>query len=132
MLEPLNGDWQLVEAVQQSLGSKGVVTLDFAIMAPVNPTGRTPGSPQIRRGIPPGQPATRLSGTRFCVSGPFPERLPDLRTTANPGDTLATTIELLVNGVVVGFHGVDGQHQGVDVGTWDAQLPNRRPVPMYQ
>jgi hypothetical protein len=34
--------------------------------------------------------------------------------------------------VVVGFHGVNGQHQGVDAGIWDAQPPNTRPVPMYQ
>ena len=132
LVAPLNGDWELVEAVQKPIGSRGVVTLDFAIRARVNPTGRTPGSPEDPRGIPPGQPAVRLSGTRFCVSGPFPERLPDLRTTAKPGDTVATTIELLINSAVVGFQGVDGRHQGVDAGIWDAQPPNTRPVPMYQ
>jgi hypothetical protein len=113
------------------VGSK-MVTLDFAIMARVNPIGRTPGSPDDPRGIPPGQPAVRLSGTRFCVSGPFPETLPDLRTTAQPGATVATTIESLINSVVVGFHRVDGQHQGADAGIWDAQGTNTRPVPMYQ
>jgi hypothetical protein len=132
LLEPLNGDWELVEAVQKPVGSKGVVTLDFAIMARVNPTGRTPGSPGDPRGIPPGQPAARLSGTRFCVSGPIPARLPDLRTNVPPGADMATTIEGLINSVVVGFSGVDGQHRGVDAGIWDAQPPNTRPVPMYQ
>ena len=131
LLSPLDGDWQLVEGVQKSLGSRGVVTLDFAIVARVNPTGRTPGSPDDPRGIPPGQPAMRGFGTRFCVSGPFPALLPDLRTTVPPGTEMPTTIEGLLNGVVVGFHGVAGQHQGVDAGIWAASPPNQRPVPMY-
>jgi hypothetical protein len=112
------------------LGSSGVVTLDFAIVARVNPTGRAPGSPSDLGGIPPGQ--ARTDRTRFCVSGPFPDRLPDLRLTSPPGTEIPATIEALINGVVVGFHGVDGQHLGVDAGVWDAQPPNRRPVPMYQ
>ena len=49
-----------------------------------------------------------------------------------PGADMATTIEGLINSVVVGFSGVDGQHRGVDAGIWDAQPPNTRPVPMYQ
>lgn len=131
LVGPLDGNWQLIEGVQASLGSRGVVTLDFAIAAGVNPIGQTPGSPAHPGGIPPGQPAGRGSGTRFCVSGPFPEKLPDLRTTVPPGTEMPATIEGLINGVVVGFHGVDGQHQGVDAGIWDAQAPNTRPVPMY-
>ena len=132
LLAPLDDDWQLVEGVQEPLGSRGVVMLDFAIVAAVNPTGLTPGSPNGPQGIPPGQPATRGSGPRFCVSGPFPATLPDLRMNVPPGTQIPTTIEGLINGVVVGFHGVAGQHQGVDAGIWDAQEPNRRPVPMYQ
>jgi hypothetical protein len=130
LVAPLDGDWQLVEHLEKSLGSSGVVTLDFAIVARVNPTGRAPGSPSDLGGIPPGQ--ARTDRTRFCVSGPFPDRLPDLRLTSTPGTEIPATIEALINGVVVGFHGVDGQHLGVDAGVWDAQPPNRRPVPMYQ
>jgi hypothetical protein len=129
LISPLDGNWQLLEGVQQTLG-QSVVTLDFAIVARVNPTGRPHGSPDAPLGIPPGQ--SRTDRTPFCVSGPFPDTLPDLRTTAKPGDMVATTIELLINSVVVGFHGVNGQHQGVDAGIWDAQPPNTRPVPMYQ
>jgi len=132
LLDPLDGDWRLVEGVETTVGSRGVVTLDFALVTSVNPTGRTPGRPHDPSGIPPGQAAVRRSGTRFCVSGPFPATLPDLRTTVPPGTVMPTTIEGLINGVVVGFHGVAGQHQGVDAGIWDAVLPNTRPVPMYQ
>jgi hypothetical protein len=132
LLEPLDGDWQLVEGVQRSLGPGRVVTLDLAIVTRVNPTGRTPGSPHEPLGIPPGQAAVRRSGMRFCVSGPFPAALPDLRTTVPAGTEMPTTIEGLINGVVVGFHGVAGEHQGVDAGIWDAVTPNTRPIPMYQ
>ena len=83
LVAPLDGEWQLVENVEKSLGSRGVVTLDFAIVATGNPTGRAPGSPRVLGGIPPGQ--LRTDRTRFCVSGPFPDSLPDLRTTASPG-----------------------------------------------
>ena len=92
------------------------------------PTGRTPGRPDDPRGIPPGQPAVRGSGTRFCVSGPFPDPLPNL-TTADPLDTIPTTIEALINGVVVAFDGVVGApRDGSDVGVWDNPA---RIIPMY-
>lgn len=132
LLEPVDRGWQLSEGVQRSLGSR-VVTLDFAIVAVVNPIGLTPGSPDDPRGIPPGQAAVRRSGTRFCISGPFPDRLPDLSTTDTPDDTVAATIENLITGVVVGFHGVAGQHQGVDIGVSPTLPPSttKRPIPMY-
>ena len=116
LVDPVGGDWQLVENVSTVLSGHDV-TLDFAIVADVNPTGRTPGNPQNPLGIPPGQPdTTRRAGTRFCVSGPFPPQL--------------TTIEDLLNGVVVGFHGVDGNHQGADAGVWFTQGA-LRPIPLY-
>jgi hypothetical protein len=43
--------------------------------------------------------------------------LPNL-STPDPADTVSTTIEGLINGVVVGFHGVDRNHRGIDVGVW--------------
>lgn len=129
LLSPLGGDWQLIEDVQKSLAGE-VVTLDFAIVSRVNPTGHAPGSPHELRGIPPGQP--RATRTQFCVSGPFPDRLPDL-STDTPDDTVAATIENLITGVVVGFHGVGGQHQGVDTGISPTMPPSGkpRPIPMY-
>jgi hypothetical protein len=66
--------------------------------------------PDDLRGIPPGQLAGRGSGTRFCVSGPFPDEL-------IAGQL--TTIEQIINGVVIAFQGVDGNHHGIDVGVWD-------------
>ena len=117
LMMPLDGDWELVEGDRVSVPGHGAITLDFAILAHVNPTGRTPGEPQDPRGIPPGQPGVRGSGTRFCVSGPFPDRLPDL-STEDTTDTVATTIEALINGVVVGFNGVAGNRGGIDVGVW--------------
>ena len=119
LMAPLDGDWELVEGAQASLPGHGTVTLDFAIVARVNPTGRTPGQPDDPRGIPPGQPASRGSGTRFCVSGPFPDEL-------IAGQ--AATIEQLLNGVVVGFNGVDGDPHGVDVGVWDNPA---RVIPLF-
>jgi hypothetical protein len=128
LMAPLNGDWELIEDVQASIPGHASVTLDFAIRARVNPTGRTPGRPDDPRGIPPGQPAVRGSGTRFCVSGPFPDLLPNL-TTADPLDTIPTTIEALINGVVVAFDGVVGApRDGSDVGVWDNPA---RIIPMY-
>jgi hypothetical protein len=119
LVAPLNGDWELVEDAEAALPGRGHVSLDFALMAHINPTGRTPGRPDDPLGIPPGQPAVRGSGTRFCVSGPFPDEL----TTGQ-----ATTIEQIINGVVVGFHGVDGTHQGIDAGIWDNPA---RVVPLF-
>jgi len=128
LIAPLNGDWELIEDVPASVPGHASVTLDFVIRARVNPTGRTPGRPDDPRGIPPGQPAVRGSGTRFCVSGPFPDLLPNL-TTADPLDTIPTTIEALINGVVVAFDGVVGApRDGSDVGVWDNAA---RIIPMY-
>lgn len=128
LMAPLDGDWELIEDVRASIPGHASVTLDFALRARVNPTGRTPGRPDDPRGIPPGQPAVRGSGTRFCVSGPFPDLLPNL-TTADPLDTIPTTIEALINGVVVAFDGVVGApRDGSDVGVWDNPA---RIIPMY-
>ena len=116
LVDPVGGDWQLRENVPATLAGQDI-TLDFTIVAGVNPTGRTPGNPENPRGIPPGQPdLTRRAGTRFCVSGPFPPQL--------------TKIEDILNGVVVGFHGVEGNHQGVDAGVWFTQGA-LRPIPLY-
>jgi hypothetical protein len=110
IVAPIDGDWELVEDTQAALPGHGTVTLDFALVARMNPNGRRLGRHDELRGIPPGQPAARGSGTRFCVSGPFPDVL-------IPGQ--ATTIEQIINGVVVRFDGVDGNHRGIDVGVWD-------------
>ncbi len=116
LVAPAGGDWQLRENVPATLAGHEI-TLDFTIVAGVNPTGRTPGQPGSPRGIPPDQPdLTRGAGTQFCVSGPFPPQL--------------TKIEDILNGVVVGFHGVEGQHQGADAGVWSAQGA-LRPIPLY-
>lgn len=128
LLEPLDADWRLVEGVTTSLPGHGTVTLDFAIVADVNPTGRTPGHPDDPAGIPPGQQGgVRGVGTRFCVSGPFPDTLPG---------PVPTTIERILNGVVVGFHGVDDAHQGTDAGVWfpTPAVPDSPPrmIPLYQ
>ena len=132
LMAPLDDDWELVEGDRASVPEHGAVTLDFAILAHVNPTGRTPGQPHAPRGIPPGQPGVRGSGTRFCVSGPFPDRLPDL-STADPADTVATTIETLINGVVVGFSGVVENDRGNDVGVWFPPPLGTAPrvIPLY-
>lgn len=116
LVDPVGGDWELRENVPATLAGHDI-TLDFTIAAGVNPTGRTPGRPLDPRGIPPGQPdLTRGAGTRFCVSGPFPPQF--------------TKIEDILNGVVVGFHGVEGNHQGVDAGVWFTQGA-LRPIPLY-
>jgi len=119
LLEPLDGNWELDEDVQAILDDTSV-TLDVAVVARTNPTGRTPGAPDSPRGIPPGQPGVPCSGPRFCVSGPFPPEL----VTGEP-----TTIEQLLNGVVIGFHGVAAMHQGIDLGIWDNAA---RKIPLYQ
>ena len=73
------------------------------------------------------RPIVRGSRTRFCVSGPFPDTLPNL-TTPDPDDVTATTIETLLNGVVVAFSDVYGNPGGLDVGAWDSPL---RTFPLY-
>lgn len=101
LIEPADGNWDLVEDVGlRLLGT--AVTLDFALVA-------RPGHLKTR-GISPGQPAVRGSGTRFCVSGPFPDEI-----TAGQ----QTTIEQVINGVVVGFVGVAGNGNEFDLGVWD-------------
>ena len=62
------------------------------------------------------------------MSGPFPDVLPNL-TTPDPADTILTTIETLLNGVVVAFDGVVGApRDGSDVGVWDNAA---RIIPLY-
>ncbi|MEZ5294266.1 MAG: hypothetical protein R2745_24525 [Vicinamibacterales bacterium] len=117
LVEPLDGDWELVENVGAALD--GIpVTLDFAIVARANPAGWKPRHPHELPGIEPEQAPTRGSGTRFCVSGPFPE------TVAGTPDT----IEQVLNGVVVRFDGVDDVHRGRDLGVWDNPA---RLIPLY-
>jgi len=119
LMEPLDGDWELAEHVQTFLPGHGTVDLDFAIMARVNPTGRAPGSPNDPRGIPPGQAGVRGSGTRFCVSGPFPDEIVSGQS---------TTIEQIINGVVVAFRGVPGTLHEADAGVWDNPA---RVIPLF-
>jgi hypothetical protein len=113
LVEPLGGDWQLIEGPRVSLRGT-VVSLDFAIVAAV----ALRHGPDLR-GIGPGQPAVRGSGTRFCVSGPFPDEV-------TPGQP--TTIEQILNGVVIGFQGVEGGLGGNDFGVWDNPA---RAVPLF-
>jgi len=122
LLAPLDGDWELVEGSSASLPDHGSVDLDFAIVANVNPTGRTPGRPDDPRGIPPEQKPERGKGVRFCVSGPFPSTLPVV------GDT---TIEKLLNGVVVEFDGVEGERRSTDAGVWHPTAGVPRAIPLY-
>jgi hypothetical protein len=59
------------------------------------------------------------------VSGPFPDTLPNPLNAQAP---FPTTIERLINGVVVGFHRVQPSHPSTDVGVWtDAS----RSIPLY-
>jgi hypothetical protein len=53
--------------------------------------------------------------------------LPNLET-PDPNDTVDGSIERLINGVVVAFHGVYQTRGGLDVGLWDSPL---RLVPLY-
>jgi hypothetical protein len=85
-----------------------MVGVDFAILA----------RPGTLRGLPPGQPAVRGSGTRFCVSGPFP-------STVNGA---ATTIETLINGVIVGFAAGESAGAATDLGVW---TDPQRTIPLY-
>ena len=118
-------EWELIEGTRAFLPGHGLVTLDFAIVARITPHGWF--RPRVEpRGIPPGQPSgNRNVGIRFCVSGPFPDTLPNL-STPEPGDTKPTSIEGLIDGVVVGFHGVYGNPAGFDVGA----VANRA-IPLY-
>ena len=125
LLQPLDDEWEIVEGRTVSIAGRGTVALDFAIVARVNPAGWFRKGPHDPRGIPPGQPATRGSGTRFCVSGPFPDTLPDL---SDPSKTVPTTNEAIINGVVVSFHGVEPHGLSREVGLWENP---QRSVPLY-
>lgn len=105
LMAPLNGEWELLEGANAVLPGRGGVTVDVALVARVAP-GTLPG-------IPPGQQAARGNGTRFCVSGPFPEGM---------------TIEQIINGVLVRIQQPQGQGLATDIGLWDNPL---RTVPMY-
>jgi hypothetical protein len=125
LVQPLDDEWELVEGWEVPIADRGTVVLDFAIVARVNPAGWFRRGPHDPRGIPPGQPTTRGSGIRFCVSGPFPDTLPDL---SDPSKTLPTTIETIINGVVVSFHGIEPHGPSRELGLWENPL---RSVPLY-
>ena len=125
LLEPLSGDWRLVEGLEASIPNRGTATLDVAIVAQVNPAGLSQQGPNLLLGIPPGQPRARGAGTRFCVGGPFPDMLPKL---GEPGVYVDTTIERLLNGVTIGFHRVEAGGPSIDIGIWESSL---RTVPLY-
>ena len=124
LLTPNDG-WTLAEGTSVTMPGGQTVTLDFAVLTHSNGGDWEHKSPMPHVGIAPGQPAVRGSGVRFCVSGPFPDTLPNLTV---PGATVATTVELLLNGVVVRFARVDSHGQAGDVGLWDNPL---RVVPLY-
>ena len=133
LVEPLDREWELVEGAEASLPDHDEVTLDFALVARESRARWTRRHPREPRGIPPGQPAERGRGTtRFCVTGPFPDRLPNT-STPDPEDTVATNIEKLIDGVVVGFHGVEGNRRGTDAGVWFPNPPGNLPrqIPLY-
>lgn len=125
LLEPLGGEWGIVEGAQATIPGGQAVTLDFAVVTKVNSADwqLKPATPYA--GIPPGQPQVRGSGTRFCVSGPFPDTLPN---PVAPGEATATTVELILNGVVVHFGRVTSSGQASDLGLWDNPL---RSLPLY-
>lgn len=113
LLAPQGGGWEIDEQVALAT-SRGSLTVDVAIVAPVNPMGRsTSGDPRHLRGLPPNQPAGRGNGTPFCIAGPFPAGL---------------SIEQIINGVVVQFHNVQPHGPSIDLGLWDSP---RRAVPLY-
>jgi hypothetical protein len=120
LLSPLDQGWDLVEGVPVNLPGHGAMTLDFALLAPVNPVGHPRGPHQLL-GLPPGMPDVPQNGQLFCVSGPFPDK---------PGTNppLPYTIEELINGVVVRFHHVEGHGPSLDVGIWDNPA---RTIPLY-
>ena len=109
LVSPAAG-WTLEEDVEAPLDG-ATVTLDFAIVAPVNPMGRSIiGNPHQLLGLPPGQ---ARPGERFCVSGPFPT---------------GPAIEQILNGVVVRFHGVQPGGPSIDFGVWDNVA---RTIPLF-
>jgi hypothetical protein len=110
LMAPLDGAWELIEGANAVLSGRGGVTADFALVARPTGAGAVPGA---LPGIPPGQQAARGSGTRFCISGPFPEGL---------------TIEQIINGVLVRVEQPHPQGTATDIGIWDNPL---RIVPLY-
>lgn len=104
LLSPINGAWELIEHAALPVPDHAVVGLDFAIVA----------RPAALRGLPPGQAAVRGSGTRFCVSGPFPDSV----------NGQPATIETLINGVIVGF----AAGEVTDLGVW---IDPQRTIPLY-
>ena len=92
-------DWQVVNNAPASLLGRGGVILDVVLLA-------------RGAGVPPGQAATRGSGTRLCLSGPFPD---------------GVNIEQLLNGVVIGFQ-TQANGPIVDIGLWDNA---QRRVPLF-
>lgn len=105
LMAPLDGGWELVEGAAAVLPGRGGVLADFALVAKES-TGTLPG-------IPPAQQAARGSGTRFCVSGPFPEGL---------------TIEQIINGVLVRIQQPQPTGLATDIALWDSPL---RIVPLF-
>ncbi len=108
LLSPTDGAWELIEGAALPVPGHGVVGLDFAIVA----------RPATLRGLPPGQAAVRGSGTRFCVSGPFP-------ATVNGAPA---TIETFINGVIVGFAAGESPEAAIDFGVW---IDPQRTIPLY-
>jgi hypothetical protein len=121
LLSPLDQGWDLVEDVHVNLPGHGALTLDFALLAPVNPVGHSIRGSHRLLGLAPGGVDAPQNGTRFCLSGPFPDK---------PGTTPPApyTIEELINGVVVRFHRVEGHGPSLDVGIWDNAA---RTIPLY-
>jgi hypothetical protein len=113
LMSPLDAGWELLEDVPVTIPAVGDTTIDFALVAPVNPMGhgKAPRGGELL-GIPPGQPGGRGSGNRFCVSGPFPD---------DPAIATPTplTIEQIINGVVLRFHGVGPHGPSIDLGIWE-------------
>lgn len=121
LVSPLDQGWELVEGAHVNLPGHGALTVDFALVAPVNPAGHSTRGPSRRLGLPPGMPDAPQMGQPFCVSGPFPDK---------PGTIppVPYTIEELINGVLVRFHGVEGRGPSLDVGIWDNPA---RTIPLY-
>ncbi len=111
LVSPRDGSWTLLEGEALPVAGHGAVALDFALVA-------APVVPLAQRGLPPGQAATRGSGTRFCVSGPFPDTI----------NGTATTIETLLNGVIVGFQAESAGGVASDLGVW---IDPQRVIPLY-
>lgn len=113
LLSPLGEGWELQEDVVVAT-PRGTLQVDVALVAAVNPMGlSTVGEPHDLLGLPPSQPAGRGNGTPFCIAGPFPTGF---------------SIEQIINGVVVQFHGTQPHGPSIDLGLWDNPA---RTVPLY-